>query len=369
MATIIKSIELRSIHAGSDKVYNVQLCEVDGGFVVNYQNGRRGGTLATGTKTKSPVANDKAQTIYERLVREKINGDSHYTIVGSDATSAASLVTEKRLSGVLPMLPSAVDESRVESLLSVDGVVMQEKFDGQRVLLIVTADGGIIGSNRLGFVRPLPNALIEVAELSGLLPGSVFDGELVGETYHCFDLLRDGGMDRIGESYERRREAMQIAWQRCVSPLFRVVPTFYFDKKGRALDRLRIANAEGVIFRDLKAPYTAGRTLSCLKYKFTESATLLVDGHEPAKRSVYLGSFDPSGRRVTMGKVTIPPNFTIPEVDDIVEVQYLYAFPGTHALAQPVYKGVRSDQTQESCILSQLKYKAANNEDDEAEAA
>ena len=91
MATIIKSIELRSIHAGSDKVYNVQLCEVDGGFVVNYQNGRRGGTLATGTKTKSPVANDKAQTIYERLVREKINGDSHYTIVGSDATSAASL--------------------------------------------------------------------------------------------------------------------------------------------------------------------------------------------------------------------------------------------------------------------------------------
>ena len=369
MATIIKSIELHSTHAGSDKVYNVQLCEVDGGLVVNYQNGRRGGTLATGTKTKSPLTQEKAKLIYDRLVQEKVNGESHYTIVGSDSRSAATLVTEKQMSGFLPMLPSAVDDSRVDALLTDDGVVMQEKYDGQRALLIVTADGNIIGSNRLGFVRPLPNSLIEVAKLSQLRPNSVFDGELVGETYHCFDLLRDGSLDRTGESYERRREAMQISWQRCVSPLFRVVPTFYFDKKGRALDRLRMANAEGVIFRDLKAPYTTGRTLSCLKYKFTESATLLVDGHEPAKRSVYLGSFDQSGKRVTMGKVTIPPNMTIPDVNDIVEVGYLYAYPGTHALAQPVFKGMRSDQTKESCVLSQLKYKAANIEDGETEAA
>ena len=369
MTTIVKSIELYSAQGGSDKLYHIQLVEVPGGCAVNYQNGRRGGNMASGTKTKTPVPQDKATAIYNKLIREKMNGESHYQIIGAGSESVASIVTEKTMSGFLPTLPSAVEDARVDALLRDGGWVMQQKHDGERLVLIVTADGNIIGSNRLGFVRPLPNSLIEVAKLSQLRPNSVFDGELVGETYHCFDLLRDGGIDCTGDSYERRRDAMQIAWQRCDSRLFRGVQTFYFDKKAPALNKMRMANAEGVIFRDLKAPYTVGRALNCLKYKFTDSATLLVDGSEVGKRSVYLSGFNESGNRITMGKVTIPPNFDIPEVNTIVEVQYLYAYPATHALAQPVYKGVRSDQTREACLLSQLKYQAATVEDDETESA
>lgn len=371
MATIIQSIELHSTHSGSDKIYNVQLCEVDGGFVVNYQNGRRGGTLASGTKTTLPLTRAKAESIYNRLVKEKVNGESHYTIVGSDSTSAATLVTDKILSGFLPMLPSAVDESRANALLNDDSWVMQRKYDGQRIMVIIR-DGGILGSNKLGFVRPLPQVVVDALRAAYLPVDTVYDGELVGDTYYAFDLVRLRGEDCKPWGFWRRQRTLERL--QCFSGdpnnnLLRAVETYTGSAKGERFAQLRGDGAEGVVFRDEYSPYRVGRDEHCLKYKFTESATLLVDGHEPGKRSVYLGSFDPSGKRVTMGKVTIPSNFPIPDTNAIVEVGYLYAYPGTHALAQPVYKGLRSDQTLESCVLSQLKYKTANIEDDETEAA
>jgi bifunctional non-homologous end joining protein LigD len=372
MSTIIQSINLHSTHAGSDKVYHVQLCEVDGGFVINYQNGRRGGTLASGTKTKTPVAKDKAQAIYDRLVREKVNGDSHYTIVGSDDTSATTVVTEKTMSGFLPMLPTAVEESQIETLLSDDGWVLSRKFDGERVLVIIQADGQILGSNRLGFVRALPQVLVDAFRASAFPTDTVFDGELVDNTYYMFDLLRLRGEDCKPWGFRKREqslERLQLMSGDSFTKLLRAVVTYTDIEKREQFAQLRKDGAEGVIFRDVYGAYSVGRAENCVKFKFTESATLLVDGHEPSKRSVYLSGFDSSGNRITMGKVTIPPNFAIPEVDAIVEVQYLYAYPVTHAMAQPVYKGTRSDQTQESCVLSQLKYKAANVGDAEAGAA
>jgi bifunctional non-homologous end joining protein LigD len=371
LATIIQSIELHSTHAGSDKVYYIQLCEVDGGFVVNYQNGRRGGTLASGTKTKEPLTTAQAQSIYDRLVKEKINGDSHYTIVGSNSTSATTLVTDKTLSGTLPMLPSAVDESRVDALLDDDCWVMQRKYDGQRMMVIMRSDGSMLGSNKLGFVRPLPQVLVDAFRAASLPVDTIYDGEMVGNCYYVFDLVRLCGQDCKAWEFRKRqqtRERLKLVSGGASNNVLRVVDTYTGSAKRERFAQLRADGAEGVVFRDEYSPYGEGRSGNCLKYKFTESATLLVDGHEPGKRSVYLGSFDPSGKRVTMGKVTIPSNAPIPDTNAIVEVGYLYAYPGTHALAQPVYKGVRSDQTLESCVLSQLKYRAANIEDDEIDA-
>ena len=55
----------------SDKVYHAQLDQVDGGFVVNFQFGRRGSTLQSGTKTPVPVPYDRAKKVYDKLVAEK----------------------------------------------------------------------------------------------------------------------------------------------------------------------------------------------------------------------------------------------------------------------------------------------------------
>jgi bifunctional non-homologous end joining protein LigD len=43
----------------------------------------------------------------------------------------------------------------------------------------------------------------------------------------------------------------------------------------------------------------------------------------------------------------------------VVEIRYLYAMPGSHALYQPVYLGVRDDLSVTDCVLDQLCYKAA----------
>ena len=46
-----EKISLYYQSGNSDKVYHVQLEESDGLYVVNFQYGRRGSTLNTGTKT------------------------------------------------------------------------------------------------------------------------------------------------------------------------------------------------------------------------------------------------------------------------------------------------------------------------------
>jgi len=58
--------------AKSDKVYEVDLCEVNGGkYLVNFRYGRRGKPLREGTKTNQPVDLASAEKIFEKLVAEK----------------------------------------------------------------------------------------------------------------------------------------------------------------------------------------------------------------------------------------------------------------------------------------------------------
>ncbi len=59
-------------NATSDKVYQVDLCEVTGGmYLVNFRYGRRGKPLREGTKTSQPITLEAAQKIFDKLVAEK----------------------------------------------------------------------------------------------------------------------------------------------------------------------------------------------------------------------------------------------------------------------------------------------------------
>jgi bifunctional non-homologous end joining protein LigD len=93
--------------------------------------------------------------------------------------------------------------------------------------------------------------------------------------------------------------------------------------KVEAYDQLRLANREGVVFKDTEAPFSPGRPNSGgsqLKFKFVETASFMVSGVN-AKRSVTLGLYD-GDRLVPAGNVTIPPNHAIPDVGDVVECRY-----------------------------------------------
>lgn len=69
---LIRQVALWYKEGTSDKVYEVDLCEVGvGKFVVNFRYGRRGSALRDGTKTAAPVGFPEAEKIYTRLVDSK----------------------------------------------------------------------------------------------------------------------------------------------------------------------------------------------------------------------------------------------------------------------------------------------------------
>lgn len=89
----------------SDKVYEIDLCEVGAGkYVVNFRYGRRGATLKEATKTPVPVSLTEAEKIYEAVETEKL--EKGYSTTESSTGSAP-----KALSFSLNTPPSPADSS------------------------------------------------------------------------------------------------------------------------------------------------------------------------------------------------------------------------------------------------------------------
>ncbi|WBM75370.1 WGR domain-containing protein [Saprospira grandis] len=72
----MKLIEQKRLHfkqGNSDKVYEVDLCELEAGaFLVNFRYGKTGGPLREGSKTPTPVDETKARSLYNKLLQDKM---------------------------------------------------------------------------------------------------------------------------------------------------------------------------------------------------------------------------------------------------------------------------------------------------------
>jgi bifunctional non-homologous end joining protein LigD len=136
--------------------------------------------------------------------------------------------------------------------------------------------------------------------------------------------------------------------------------------KRKAFAEILARKGEGVVFKLRDSVYVAGRPNSKgpqVKFKFTASATCAVLSQNGSKRSAVLGIRQGNSEQwVPIGNVTIPANFPIPPAGALVEVRYLYAYPGG-ALYQPVYLGPRTDQTLPDDV-STLKFKHGTDDDD-----
>lgn len=89
---LVQQASLWFSEGNSDKVYEVDLCEVGNGqFVVNFRYGRRGSTLRDGSKTVLPVAEAQARKIYDQLVSSKTR--EGYQEAGSAAAFTATPVS------------------------------------------------------------------------------------------------------------------------------------------------------------------------------------------------------------------------------------------------------------------------------------
>ena len=348
-----KSVSLYFRNGSSDKEYHAYLtASPDGdGYVVTFQYGRRGSTLTTGTKTQSPVAYDKAVVIFDKLVASKMA--KGYT-PGEDGTPYQGDAT-RQASGLLPQLLTVADDAEAARLVENPEWVMQEKFDGRRMLLRKNGDT-VEAINKLGLFVAVSNV---IAGAVSAIPGDVvLDGEVIGDRYYAFDLLSRGGDDLSVRGYRDRYAALTEVHADAGAALALAASWLDSADKAAQLDALRNRNAEGVVFKHLDAPYTAGRPNSGgpqRKFKFVETCSARVTAVND-KRSVSVSLIDAEGAFQPVGNVTIPPNHEVPTVGAVVEVRYLYALPGG-SLYQPVYLGVRDDIEAQECVITQLKLK------------
>lgn len=337
----------------SDKVYQAAIEPSGDGYIVTFAYGRRGSTLACGTKTESPVALDDAKRIYEKLIREKTS--KGYT-PGEDGTPYQHTGKADRCTGIQCQLLNQINAEQVEHYITSNDYWMQEKFDGRRRLLHKSGSE-IIGINRKGLAVPVPETLLSDARQSTM--DFTVDGEAIGDTLCVFDLLFIGGEDlRPLRLIERHLRLLNLV--ACFKHHFiRIVETAYLvPEKRKMFERFAADEREGVVFKHIDSPYTAGRPASGgpqLKHKFYETASFIV-GKPNAKRSIGM-LLDDNGTLKEAGNVTIPPNHSIPAPGQIVECRYLYAFPESGSVYQPTYLGVREDLTSEECTVDQLKFK------------
>ena len=88
---LVKQSKLYFRQGKSDKVYEVDLCEVGANqFVVNFRYGRRGATLREGTKTTSPVSLQDAERIFAELVDSKTSKGYQEGEIASNSPTPSS---------------------------------------------------------------------------------------------------------------------------------------------------------------------------------------------------------------------------------------------------------------------------------------
>lgn len=346
----MESANLYYKEGSSDKVYHATLEKESGGYVVNFAYGRRGSALKTGSKTSSPISLEKAKEIYLKLLKEKLGKGYKYM----DGESGSSIPTVKELpdtpTEIQCVLLNPIDESTAQNLLNNPDWIVQEKFDGVRFMLNKKNEQ-ITALNRKGKIVSVPNNISKAAEKLG---NCLLDGELVGETLYVFDILELNNNCVRNKSVNERINLLRSLSVDNSNIIFVDVVK---ENKIEFFEKLTKENKEGIVFKNINANYNVGRPASggnYLKYKFYETCSCIVSEINN-KRSVGL-SLISEKEVVSVGNVTIPINFDIPEKNDIVEVKYLYAYKGG-SLYQPIYLGKRSDIDKNECVLNQLKYK------------
>jgi bifunctional non-homologous end joining protein LigD len=359
------AISLYFREGSSDKVYHAQIAP-DGIdlYSVNFQYGRRGSTLQTGTKTAAPVALAQAQKIFDKLVAEK--RAKGYTEGESGVPYSGGELANRRFE-YTPQLLNYIDEAAMLEYLRSPDWVMQEKMDGVRLIVVRRGDT-VTAGNRNGLTVAVSSAIVEA--VLALDHDCVLDGESIGDVYWPFDLLSFDGNDITDRSLTYRLEVLTAMLRATPwKAIGRVRTVFSEGDKHALLNTIRAERGEGVVFKNAHARYTPGRPASggdALKHKFKASASCAVLSHSSGKRSVQIAVSNdavnalPLQRFIEIGSVAIPGSAPMPPVGSVIEVEFLYAYRGG-ALFQPVYKGPRPDKHLPD-VYASLKFKPENAE-------
>lgn len=329
----------------ADKQYTAAL-DPDS-LTVQLSWGRRGGTVQTKLLTAPTL--EAATKLYEAKLNEKLS--KGYSL-GQDATplAASNEGAKREVKAPKPMLLNEVGDEELFRCALDEAWFMQEKKDGDRILL-VKAGGKITSFSRSGRETwALPETIIKAA-LACSYESFILDGEIVGDTVYAFDVLA-GLQDMTCFPYEDRLGLLRALFGDSKSGIVMVETARTHEDKVAMFTRCKQTGCEGVVLKRRTAMYSPGRPNSfgpALKYKFWASASVIVRAHTD-KESVEIELAD----GMPLGRVSTPKG--LPPVGSIAEVKYLYAYRGG-SLAQPSFLRIREDIDRSECTAAQLQFK------------
>jgi len=342
----------------SDKIYQADIEEVTlDQYTVNFAYGRRGAALKSGTKTNTPVGKQEAEKLFNELIKSKTS--KGYT-PGEAGKPFQSTSKESQVTGLVPQLLNTISEQEVQKLLVNPEFIMQEKHDGRRTIL-KTENGNVTGANKKGLSIAVTLELEKEAQVFG---NTTLDGEWMGSTYEVFEILEANGKNLRELPYSQRLEILEATVPENGKIIRRVKTAKTTKEKISLFKQLQAENREGVVFKNLNAAMHPGRPASGgsqLKFKFYAENSFIVAKINQA-RSVGLQVLE-KGLPIDVGNVTIPVNMEIPKIGDILEVTYLYAYPGG-SIYQPKNPKVRTDADASDCQLQKLKFKPSTSDDE-----
>lgn len=185
------------------------------------------------------------------------------------------------------MLASALPEGRTIRDYTGDGWILEEKYDGHRLLLEV-CNGTVIARSRAGNARVLPTHLRAQCEI--LAPGT-YDGELylpggcstdvtALDKQHLlhlvlFDMLTVGDQSAMHLPAVERRTLLDAAC--CDSATLYRSPQFAVSEKG--LKAIWARGGEGAVIKKIDATYRKGkRVKEWIKFKCAGAAKVTITG-------------------------------------------------------------------------------------------
>lgn len=252
-------------------------------------------------------------------------------------------------------LLTEVTRAQATRLVDGDRFGGEEKHNGERRTIVKDASG-IRDFNREGNRgKGLPAHIINML-MAHPLPSFTIDCEWEKGVVVVLDVLVLGGLNFAPQPYAKRKEAAHLAFDN-QSNYIRVTRTV----TGRAAKAALVAtleanNAEGVVFKDLTAPWRPGRSEQHFKLKFVKDMDVIVIGPSPeGHNSVRVGVYNKQGRLIDICGVSLNGKPSV-KVGDILCIKYLYATQkdGVMHAVQPRLLFVRTDKKAEECTTAQM---------------
>lgn len=242
---------------------------------------------------------------------------------------------------------------------------VQQKFDGERTLIHVEKHS-ITAYNRNGLTCRISKDILSQAQRFTPLAPLMFDGEWIRQvkSFYSFDLLELEGTNLRTQKFIDRIGLLGQLLQPGATSLIHAARTEIHEAgKIALLTQIRDSNLEGIVLKRLAGIYTLRREPRDYKHKFTHDASFIVLRRNQ-KASVDLGVYDDNHRLVEVGSVAIRNSYFDRNVQEgtILEVRYMHAFRDTNHIYQSRMISIRKKNELEpdDCLLSQLRYKAAN---------